>query len=188
MNTVGEEGSQGGLNLGGGDEKEPEGEKQTHKEAGFVQPYYGNAVYYPPEVWDYNGCYALEQVLEETKHTIGVLERVKDEEGTRIKKTRFEEEEGWSVIGKKGKAKEKNPVMAINGMEDKKQEFKWVKVNAVMDSGAVETMCGKEHLDEEDVTETESSKKGMRYMAADGDTSRTWEREMCKGNRKKEFR
>ncbi len=63
-------------------------------------------MYYPPEVWDYNGCYALEQVLEETKHTIGVLERVKDEEGTRIKKTRFEEEEGWNLVGKKGKAKE----------------------------------------------------------------------------------
>ena len=44
-------------------------------------------MYYPPEAWDYNECYALERVLEETKSTIGVLERVKDEEGIRTKKT-----------------------------------------------------------------------------------------------------
>ena len=126
-------------------------------------------MYYPPEAWEYNECYALERVLEETRSTIGVLERVKEGEGTRIKKTRFEKEEGWSEVGKGGKAiKEKNQVMAVNGTEKKEQEFTWVKVNAVMDSGAVETMCGKRHLDEEDVTETDSSKKGMRYMAADG--------------------
>jgi hypothetical protein len=99
-----------------------------------------------------------------------MFERVKEGgDTTRQKETRvrFEEEEGWKTVGKKGKCT-KNQVMAINGTGEKAQEFKWVKVDAVMDSGAVETMCGKEHLDEEDIAETESSKKGMRYMAADG--------------------
>ena len=41
-------------------------------------------------------------------------------------------------------------------------------MNAVIDSGSVETVCGAEHIDKESVTETEASRKGMRYMAADG--------------------
>jgi hypothetical protein len=173
MNSVEGGGDKGGLNLGGGDEVEPEAAPSTassQKAADYIQPQYGNAMYFPPEAWDWNGCYTLERAPEETKSTIGVLERVKEiEEGTRVKKTRFEKEGGWNEIGRKGKViKDRNQVMAVNGTDTKKQESTWVKVTAVMDSGAVETMCGKGHLDEEDVTETKSSKKGMRYMAADG--------------------
>ena len=41
-------------------------------------------------------------------------------------------------------------------------------MKAIVDSGAIDTVCGPAHMDQEDIMETEASKRGMKYCAANG--------------------
>ena len=47
-------------------------------------------------------------------------------------------------------------------------EYEWVREEAVMDSGTVETICGPDHVDSEDIKETPLSKAKRGYWAANG--------------------
>ena len=49
-----------------------------------------------------------------------------------------------------------------------KTEDEWVKIEAVVDSGAVETMAGPAHVNRENRRETKSSREGVTYKAANG--------------------
>ena len=41
---------------------------------------------------------------------------------------------------------------------DRDDEYEWIKEDAIMDSRTCETMCGKMHIDEEDLVPTEALK------------------------------
>ena len=47
-------------------------------------------------------------------------------------------------------------------------EYEWVKVEAIVDSGAAETLCGTQHVSKDPVRQTKASKRGEKHLAADG--------------------
>ena len=69
--------------------------------------------------------------------------------------------------GKGSAAKDSSRVLSVDKTEQ--DEFEWVEEEAIVDSGTVDNLGGPEHVDFEDVKETDFSKQGGRYLAASDD-------------------
>ena len=82
-------------------------------------------------------------------------------------------EEEWTVVDKrKGKCNAKccNKGKMIGSMEQ--EGYEEINVDAVMDSGAFDTVCPMELVGGNKIRQTEASKAGMNYYACDGDPIR----------------
>ena len=79
---------------------------------------------------------------------------------TKTKEAEEEEQNGeWMTRNKKGRVK---PIMNVSKDEE------WECVDAVMDSGAVETVCGEKTVPEHKRKNTKASVSGQKYYSADG--------------------
>ena len=67
----------------------------------------------------------------------------------------------------KGCCKGKLSVCNVDTKGD--DEFEWVEEEAIVDSGTVDNLGGPEHVDSEDVVQTDFSRKGGKYLAASDD-------------------
>jgi hypothetical protein len=73
---------------------------------------------------------------------------------------------GWKVVINKKKEKRDKKGREWSVLTVKEEEFEWIKEDAIMDSGTVDTMVGENHVDKEDIRETTASKRGMAYLGA----------------------
>jgi len=79
-----------------------------------------------------------------------------------------DDEKGWKTAGRGRKVINNVNKGRGKGRKDG-DDFEWVELEAIMDSGAVETLCGKQHVEEESgIRETEASRAEMNYFAANG--------------------
>ena len=95
-------------------------------------------------------------------------------------------QEEWTSVGRKGKSINAAPTQRKKECSD--PGFEWVKVDAIVDSGAAETLCGKQHVPKESIRQTKASKGGEQHYAADGGEIPNRGEGDIKGNRMKEFR
>ena len=73
----------------------------------------------------------------------------------------------FRTTGKGNAAKDSSRVLSVD--KTNMDEFEWVEEEAIVDSGTVDNLGGPEHVDVEDVKETDFSKQGGRRLAASDD-------------------
>ena len=102
----------------------------------------------------------------------GLITHESDDSGkeTESERTRGE---GISNAQSKGKGVQcprvpKKNWKVLNVKFEDKQEFEWVKQDLIIDSGTVDSIAGKKHVDPNRITETRASKAGIKYNSADG--------------------
>ena len=90
------------------------------------------------------------------EHTIGCCPRNKPDGRGKFRST------------DKGSAAKDVP-RVLNVEKSGKDEFEWVEEEAIVDSGTVDNLGGPDHVDVEDIKETDFSKQGGKYLAASDD-------------------
>ena len=155
MNSV----ESGGMDLGGGIEPEaekPEDDKPDTNQNNEGTQYQGK---FAPLQWDdrinnaqwsenwgyendyYGGYYLLQKIDEKT-------------------------ETGFTQVKSKNQTKKdkKKEILSVGGIN----EDEWMEIEAIVDSGAIDTICPREMIGGNKITETEVSKRNGKYAAADG--------------------
>ena len=157
-------GTEGGLNLGGG-------EKEGGSEGGQTQPEKEpNSEHAQPQTqqgeWNQGGCPDY-NCQEDWGHG-GYYEQYYPgpyEYGA-WNFTKDEPKEEWKVVESKENKKKKQEERMIASAEP--EEYEDITVDAVMDSGAFDTICPLEMIGGSEIRETKSSKAGMDYYAITG--------------------
>ena len=162
------------MNLGGGEEKsEPEGEKSSDENgensryAGMnkfsaLDESWNNNDYqydYGQTDWGWPGFYSLKKIEDE--------EEGKCEEGCEC---------GFKKVETKGEKKAKARENAFKGNKVPQEilavgnmnESEWTEIEAIVDSGAIDTIAPKEMVQGLKIRQNEISKRQGKYAAADG--------------------
>ena len=160
-----EENSTGGINLGGSPSDDTQGPAQaTKRDVDHVQDdnYQGFQHWGCPEYfgydnsWDGIECYIL----------------TREEKGDQEENTKFKEDVNlgsWQTVGK-GRRGQQGQHHIMNVDKKSGNEYEWVRENAIVDSGTIDTVSGLKHIEKGRLKETIASKKGMNWTAASGDS------------------
>ena len=144
-----------GLDLGGGEAKgEPEAEagNKEHREEPDIPGSRFSPIQEPWGNEDYNDYYADDYGPWGWMGGHYILSKMEDDR-----------EEGFTTVkSKKTKREERKEILQITGNNE------WVQIDAVVDSGAIDTICPRGMIGGNELRETEISKRGGKYAAADG--------------------
>ena len=156
MNSVEPE----GMDLGGGIEPEAEKSEDGKQENHQKQEGPGYKGKWAPLSWDdqivntqwnepqwgyedhYGGYYILEKMESTTK------------------------ESGFTEVKSKKKMKEdkKKEILAVGDLSGEE----WMEIEAIVDSGAIDTICPRDMIGDNEIKETEISRRNGKYASADG--------------------
>ena len=120
--------------------------------------YQGNQNWGYPEYWDEFGeCYIL---TREDKDDTPQLET------TQRAATMGNDE--WTHVGKGKKGQRGKHILNMGNGENNNDEYEWVKENAIVDSGTIDTVSALKHIEKGKLRPTAASKGGMNWTAANG--------------------
>jgi len=164
------------MNLGGGEDKQ--GDQEPEQEKGSVDSTENSAWAgvnqfsaiaqdwnedyntggWSDSAWGFGGFYVLNKIQEAKHECEGNCEcGFSKVENKRDKKTRIREA-----------AYKKNGIPGEVFTVGNADEFEWMEIDAILDSGAVDTIAPKEMIKGNKIRQTDISKRNGKYSSADG--------------------